>query len=253
MPCASSWAGACTEGGDGYYVSRIEKLAKAKRPPSTRGDDPFYCLDIRFGMTNRWAGPRAAAKIKRLRRSKLRKRIQRACSRGIAKARSSLDAQPWVRLLAAYGIREINGTTTYQLASKHFKFGLAFSHLAALGDPKAVPELLRRFYETRACRQYRDGRKAKSSCIDFERGKKNRWTRKAHREHKISVLNALWHLAPATSLAFLMKVASGDADALVRQRAKRVIKRLQELGASVGRAKRLEIPIPAALGSSRTR
>ncbi len=76
IPCLAStrtvWAGECTEGDDAYYVEALERIAQGKK--RIGADDPFGCLDIRFGMTNRWAGPRAAKKIERFRKHRLVRR-----------------------------------------------------------------------------------------------------------------------------------------------------------------------------------
>ena len=218
-------AGACTEeDSDAGYVRLLERLAAPGKRPA--GDDPFFCLKLPLGMTNRWAGPIAARKFARYRRSPLRPRIARACAKIIARGRFD-EARACVELLAWYAIPRAGRFSTFALQRRYFADGLGPGPLTALADPRAVPQLITRFSASRACHFSREGKKSKvKRCLDFVKGKRNRWTRKAQREHKIAVLNALWHFADPRSRAFLEKVAKDDPSKLVRERAAHSLRRV---------------------------
>jgi len=242
-PPAAAYAGACTEGDDANYVAVIEELARGKA--LGEGDDPFYCLDLHLGQTNRWAGPRAAKKMARLRRSPLNPRLKRACARLLRRAKGSRSkgydsAKGCVELMAARGIRSLGKTEILELQRRFFPYGgLDPGHLAALGDPRAVPQLIDRFRSRRICYEVGQGKERTKYCHDFSprRLKRNRWARKRYREMKIAVLNALWHLAAPASRDFLKQVIAETDDALIKQRAAKVLDRVeaQAQGAAGGR------------------
>ncbi len=219
-----SLAGECTEGGPAFYIELLEQVAAGQE--KIRGEDPFTCLDIRLGMTNRWAGPRAARTMARFRRSPLRGRLTRACARILSRG-NRWTSRSCVRLLAAHGVRAVGGRDVFTLQQKLFAQGLDPAHLASLGDPRAVPQLIARFSEARACTE-RPGRNGAAirDCVDFSEGAGNRWIRRRHQEHKIAVLNALWHLAAPSSRTFLEQLIRRDPDKLLRQRASAVLSRL---------------------------
>jgi len=220
---ASAWAGDCLAR-DADYVKELEAVARGK---IGMHQTSVHCLGLgRFRRgTNRWAGPIAARNFARLRRSRYRQRIARACQR-IIRGHQLWSSRTCVRLLADYGIQKVGKLDTFALQRRLFPNGLRPIHLATLGDQRAVAELMARFGATRVCTQYRrdDGRRGRH-CADYsERARRrNRWRRKAHRAHKINVLNALWHLADPASRAFLEKVAKNDPDKKVRHRAVRAL------------------------------
>lgn len=219
-------AGDCIDGDSRHYLTVIENVSRGKR--LQRGDDPFHCLDIRFGMTNRWAGPRAEKMIATYRKSPLRKPLMAACSKILGTSQDYWHKKGCVRLMAAYGIPTMHNADTLTLQAKYFPHGLDPGHLAALGDLRAIEELIKRFDQQRVCYEYPDEkRKRKNHCKSFENAQKNKWERKARREYRISILNALWHLAGRDSLPFLKTLSSKSADALLRDRAQKVIDRIE--------------------------
>ena len=222
-------AGACTEGDDRFYVEELERIARRRAKPGTV-ESPFICLDISFGIPNRWAGPRAAKKIARYHASPLRPRIVKACSRiikGDVGRSRYWQAKHCVQLLATYGVQEIDGKRTLALRTRYFPHGFDPERLASLGDPAAIPLLVERFGAKRQCYEARgDNDKPDNHCTDFTHAAKNRWTRKAQQEAKIAVLNALWHLAHPSMRPFIDEVAAKDPDPLIRRRAKKVAARL---------------------------
>ena len=218
---APARAGDCLAS-DAEYVKELEAMAEGK---IGLHQTSVHCLGLgRFRRgTNRWAGPIAARKFARLRRSPYRLRIARACQR-IIRGRELWSSRACVRLLADYGFQRVGQLDTFALQRRLFPNGLRPIHLATLGDRRAVAQLMVRFGATRVCYQYRrdNGRRGKH-CTDYsERARRrNRWRRKAHRSHKINVLNALWHLADPSSRAFLARIAKSDPDKKVRHRAVR--------------------------------
>jgi len=221
---SSARAGECV-GGDADYVAQLEQVARGG-PFDQVGD--IYCLGLgrfRYG-TNRWAGPIAARYFAGLRRSPLRGRVAKACSK-ILRRGKYWPAKQCVRLMAAYGLKKVGSLDTIELQSKYFPFGLRPIELAALGDPRATPQLVKRFGAEKECFEQpgTDGAR-KRSCTDFSKRERNRWQRKEYREAKIAVLNAMWHLADPQSRSFLETVARDDPDELVRQRAAKALQRL---------------------------
>jgi hypothetical protein len=219
-------AGACTEGDDRYYVEVIEDLARGKAKRD--GDDPFYCLDLHLGQTNRWAGPRAARRIAALRASPLNPRLKKACAR-LIRGKHYWRAKSCVSLLAARGVRAIDDTEIFTLQRRFFPHGgLDPTHLAALGDPRAVKQLAARFDAERICYELPGDKGQRTKhCQDFSQRHKNRWQRKAQREARIAVLNALWHLAARSSRPFLRKVIAETDDKVLKQRATKVLARVE--------------------------
>lgn len=221
-----SFAGACTEGGPKHYIQMLERIAAGKKTDSL--ESPFTCLDLHLGMTNRWAGPRAAKKIARYRKSLLRGRLKRACAKIIRRGKY-WPAKECVQLLAAYGIRTVGERDTFLLQQKYFPYGLDTVHLATLGDPRVVPQLIERFSEEQSCFEVQGERGEHiKECSDFKKRTRNKWKRKRYQEHKIAVLNALWHLADPTSRGFLEKLVKNDPDQLIRERVRKVLLRLPQ-------------------------
>jgi|GEM_PF-4997947 hypothetical protein len=222
--CEPAWAGDCLDGDD-EYVLRLEKHAKKKM--SYRETDAACLLVGRMGhSTNRWAGARAARYFRSLRKSKFRKRIGKACERILGR-KKFWPSRICVKLLASYGIQKQGAYDTFALQKRYVPFGMLPLELAALGDRRATAQLIERFNSDKVCTtHFVEGNRRTKYCKDFSNRDKNRWKKKAYIEHKIAVLNAMWHLADPQGGAFLKNVVGSEPSQLVRKRAGMVLKRL---------------------------
>ncbi len=232
---APARAGECIDGDEAHYVGRLEQELRQvqPQPPVGEPESAYYCLIKHYtrigGMTNRWAGPRAAQLIQRRRTSPHRARIARACSAVLRRHPPRLHAG-CVLLAASYGVEELDGRSIWELGARYFPDGFPPEQLAVLGGPRALAQLTAAFGRERTCEHAWDSRARtlRPACRPYPDGwRRNRWQRKAHEEAKVAILNALWHLALPGSRAFLEGVAAKDESPLVRERARHALGRLE--------------------------
>lgn len=212
----------CLEGAD--HVKELEAVAMGRVPIHQTG---VICLGlgVHGGMSMRWATPAARRFLNRLRRSRRLGRIKRACARIFARG-EYWSSRECVRLMADHGVQRLGRLDVFALQQRLYPHGLEPVHLAALGDRRAVPQLMTRFTATRLCRlQRRDNGRPGRTCTSYSEKalRRNRWRRRSQRKHKLQVLNALYHLPLASSRRFLERVQKDDPDKTVRLRAARVL------------------------------
>lgn len=211
------------------HVRELERVARGERLVHETG---VRCLGLgrQRGRNRRWASAAGARRLAQLRTSRWIPRIKRACARVFALGESRATRE-CARLLADHGVGRLGKLDVFALQRRLFPHGMDPLHLAALGDRRAVPELIGRFSATRICRPHvrLDGRPGQR-CTDFSPRalKRSLGRRRAHRTHRLVVLNALWHLADASCRKFLERVSGSEPDRAVRLRALRVLVHLNE-------------------------
>ncbi len=212
------------------HVRELERVARGQLLVHETG---VRCLGLgrHRGRNRRWASAAGARRLARLRGSRLVPRIKRACALvfALGEVGATLEC---ARLLADHGVRRLGKLDVFTLQRRLFPHGMHPLHLAALGDRRAVPELVGRFSATRVCRRRRHGRPG-LRCADFSARAlaASSSRRRAHRTHRLVVLNALWHLADASCREFLQRVSRSEPDRAVRLRALRVLVQFTARGA----------------------
>lgn len=216
-------------GSGAAHVSELEQVARGGLPVFQTG---VRCLGLgrHSGLSIRWATPAGARRLARQRRSRLLGRIKRACALIFFRG-EYWSSRECARLLADHGVRRLGKLDTFTLLGRLYPNGIRPLHLAALGDRRAVPLLLARFSATRVCRLHRrpSGRPGRR-CTNYSEGalRRSPRRRRSHRKHRLTVLNALWHLAAGPTLAFLERLAQSEPDKKVRLRAARVLSRVRQ-------------------------